>query len=25
LGYNYPGYFAAPYYYRWQWRGRRHW
>ncbi|HZT48136.1 MAG TPA: hypothetical protein VFA64_09190 [Hyphomicrobiaceae bacterium] len=25
LGYGYPGYFAAPYYYRWHWRARRHW
>ena len=24
-GYGYPGYLAAPYYYRWQWRGRRGW
>lgn len=25
-GYGYPGYFARPYFYRWQWRGaRRHW
>ena len=23
-GYGYPGYFAKPYFYRWQWRGRRH-
>lgn len=23
-GYGYPGYFARPYFYRWQWR-RRHW
>jgi hypothetical protein len=25
-GYRYSGYFARPYFYRWQWRGgRRHW
>jgi hypothetical protein len=24
-GYRYSGYFAMPYYYRWQWRGRRGW